>query len=116
MAKALAAFTAKMHDAQILHRDYSPGNILWQQDDNGHYQFAIVDINRMYLGPVSMVLGCSNFARLWGPKEFIILTVREYAKRRGFDPDESVSIALKARRRFWTHFKKRHKVKFPLEL
>ena len=77
---------------------------------------AIVDINRMYLGPVSMVLGCSNFARLWGPKEFIILTVREYAKRRGFDPDESVSIALKARRRFWTHFKKRHKVKFPLEL
>ncbi len=116
MAKALAAFTAKMHDAQILHRDYSPGNILWQQDADGHYQFAIVDINRMYFGPVSMTLGCSNFARLWGPKEFIILTVKEYAKLRGFDPDESVNIALKARRRFWTHFQKRHKVKFPLEL
>lgn len=116
MAKALAAFTARMHDAQILHKDYSPGNILWQQDEDGHYQFAIVDINRMHFGPVGMKLGCSNFARLWGPKEFIILTVQEYARLRGFDIDEAVCIALKARRRFWTHYAKRHEVKFPLDL
>ena len=116
MAKALAAFTASMHDAQILHRDYSPGNILWQQDHDGGYHFSIVDINRMHFGPVSIKRGCSNFARLWGPKEFIILTVKVYARLRGFDIDEAVGIALKARRRFWTRFRKKHRVKFPLEL
>ncbi len=115
MARALASFTAHMHDAQILHRDYSPGNILWKQDDDGNYHFAVVDINRMHFGHVSMARGCSNFARLWGPKEFVILTVRAYAEIRGFDPDTAESIVLRARRKFWTK-RKQHQVKFTIDL
>lgn len=105
-----------MHDEGILHQDFSPGNILWERDANGHYHFSLVDINRMRFGPVSMKTGCENFARLWGPKAFIELLAGEYARRRGFDVAESVAIALAARRRFWQRHLRHNSVPFKLEL
>lgn len=116
MAKALAAFTAHMHDEGVLHKDYSPGNILWDKDVNGNTCFSIVDINRMYFGPVDIKQGCANFARLWGPKRFIEILVAEYARLRKFDEQEAIGIAMYSRRKFWTRYRKRHKVKFKLEL
>lgn len=116
MAKALASFAAHMHDEGILHLDFSPGNILWEKDANGEYHFSLVDINRMRFGNISMKAGCENFARLWGPKAFIVLLTKEYARRRGFDVDVCVDIALRARRKFWTRHLKRNNVPFKLEL
>ena len=116
VATAFACFTAHMHDQGILHRDYSPGNILWQQADDGTIQFSVVDINRMRIAPVDINRGCSNFARLWGPKAMIIHIVRTYAACRDFNPDQAEQIALTARARFWKRFSRRHTVKFPLEL
>lgn len=115
IAMAFAAFTAKMHEQQVLHLDYSPGNILWERVGE-NYHFSIVDINRMYFGEVDMARGCANFARLWGPKRFIQLIVREYAQLRGFDADEAERLTMAARSAFWLRFSKRHKVKFKLEL
>lgn len=127
LSVALAAFTAHMHNEGILHRDYSPGNILWTIDEQppttgtdgnttSRYHFSVVDINRMSFGPVDMKAGCSNFARLWGPKHMIQLIVRAYAEQRGYDTDKAVRIALDARARFWKRFSRRHTVKFNLEL
>lgn len=116
MAKALAAFTAHMHGEGVMHKDYSPGNILWDKDANGETHFSIVDINRMYFGPVDIERGCANFARLWGPKRFIELLVAEYARLRGFDEQEAIGIAMDCRRKFWTRYGKRHEVEFKLEL
>ena len=124
MAKALAAFTAHMHDSQVLHRDYSPGNILWDKvclNSEEHatwkgYHFSVVDINRMYFGPVDMKAGCRSFVRLWGPKHFIKLLVEEYALLRGFNPEAAIEIALAARRKFWTHYQKKREMEFKLEL
>ena len=44
-------YTAVMHEREVLHLDYSPGNILWDKDDEG-YHFTVVDINRMRFGKV----------------------------------------------------------------
>lgn len=60
--------------------------------------------------------GCANFARLWGPKRFIEILVAEYARLRKFDEQEAIGIAMYSRRKFWTRYRKRHKVKFKLEL
>lgn len=114
LAKALGRFTAKLHSANILHRDYSPGNILWKQDADG-FHFSIVDINRMYFGPVNIRLGCSNFSKLWGSKHFIETVVREYAKQRKFDEQQAITIALQYRERFWKKYLKKHTVEFDVE-
>ena len=135
MAQALACFAAHMHQQEVLHLDFSPGNILWekkrqqgqlrQQGESKpldltlarqEYQFSIVDVNRMRFGPVSMEDGCKSFARLWGPKRFIRLLVEEYARQRGFDPEACVDITMQERARFWTHYQKKREMEFNLEL
>lgn len=115
LANALGRFTAMMHDREVLHLDYSPGNILWDKDEQG-YHFAIVDINRMRFGKVNMKDGCAALRRLWGPKRFIELIARSYATARHFDPDEAVRLAMQARTAFWTRYSRHHPVDFPLEL
>ena len=57
MAEALARFAAHMHEQEVLHRDFSPGNILWEyagrqgwQEEKPSFRFSIVDINRMRFG------------------------------------------------------------------
>lgn len=112
VARCLAAFAAHMHNSQVLHLDFSPGNILW----DGGSRFSIVDINRMRFGLVTMETGCKSFARLWGPKRFVQLLVEEYARQRGFDPQTCVEITMQARRRFWTHYQKKREMEFKLEL
>ena len=60
---ALGQYTARLHQHQIFHRDYSPGNILYRKIGEA-YDFSLVDINRMEFGAVSLKKGCANFARL----------------------------------------------------
>ena len=132
MALALARFAAHMHQQEVLHLDFSPGNILWEgHTPNTHHpsptthhpspntqtiNFSIVDINRMRFGSVSMKDGCNSFARLWGPKRFIQLLVEEYARQRGFDPETCVEITMQERTRFWKHYQKKREMEFKLEL
>lgn len=115
LAVALAQNTAKMHEAQILHKDYSPGNILFEKI-NGEYKFSVVDINRMYFGPVNKEKGCANFARLWGPKDFFIILAKEYARIRHFDENECIRLVLFYRARFWKRYGRKHEIEFKLEL
>ena len=104
MAQALARFAAHMHEQEVLHRDFSPGNILWeygQQDDKTSFRFSIVDINRMEFGLVDIVKGCANFARLWGQPEWFVQLASDYAAARGADPQECIRLVLEARAKFW---------------
>lgn len=116
MARAFGKFTARMHDRQVLHLDYSPGNILFDREPDGTYRFSLVDTNRMYFGPVDMKRGVSAFRRLWGPKRFFVMAVREYAETRGFDTDPAEAYALRVRSDFWKRYRRKHKVEFDLEL
>ena len=100
IVKAFARFTAGLHEAGIYHRDYSPGNILFDQVD-GEWHFSIVDINRMEFGLVDIVKGCANFARLWGQPEWFVQLASDYAAARGADPQECIRLVLEARAKFW---------------
>lgn len=115
LALAIAALAARMHKEEVLHQDFSPGNILWDVID-GDYRFSIVDINRMRFGPVCMEDGCQNFIRLWGPKRFIQLMVREYARLRGFNVDDCENITMQKRADFWKRYMKKREMEFNLEL
>lgn len=112
---AFARYTAALHEAGIMHKDYSPGNILFDELD-GVWHFSLVDINRMYFGEVSVKKGCANFARLWGQKAFFTLLAQEYAIARGADREQCVEWVLAYRKRFWKAFQRRHSFGFHLDL
>lgn len=102
IVSAFARFTAFMHEQGILHKDYSPGNILFDLDEQGQPMFELVDINRMVFGPpVNMATACHNFCRLWGREDFFILLAQEYAKVRGFDERQCIQLTIRYWKRFW---------------
>ena len=116
LAEAVGHFIAMMHEHEVLHLDLSPGNILWDKDGQS-YHFAVVDINRMRFGKVSMEQGCATLCRLWGPKRLTELVARSYARERGFDEEEALSLTMQARTAYWTRYLHRgHTIDFSLEL
>ncbi|MEG0794980.1 MAG: lipopolysaccharide kinase InaA family protein [Odoribacter sp.] len=94
---ALAQYTAHLHHLGVYHKDYSPGNILFDEI-NGQWEFCLVDINRMEFRKVNMVKGCRNFARLWGSEDMFRLLAQEYGLARHFDQNECVRLVLKYRK------------------
>ena len=87
--QAFARFTARMHEAAIMHIDYSAGNILFEEK-NGEADFMLVDVNRMYFGQVNEEMGYHNFARLWLPDDTYAVIAAEYARARGYDERHAV--------------------------
>jgi len=115
LATAIARHTATMHERGILHRDYSPGNILWDIDEDGNYRFSLVDINRMRFGDIPPAEGLRNLSRLWSSKSDFCLMARTYAACRNFDPERAERLALRARTAFWKRYMRRHELPFALE-
>ena len=107
--KAFASFTAQLHDAGIMHLDYSPGNILYSKQDDQTYLFSIVDINRMQFTDVDMKEGCKNFARLFEYDSVYEFIAPFYAKERKLDKDTCKKLLVDEKNRF--HAKKHRKKK-----
>jgi len=91
--KAFASFTYKLHEKGILHKDYSPGNILIKKE-NGHYIFKIVDINRMEFKTLTENERLQNFDKLWAKDEDLTIIIKEYSKIAGFNEKEALQKAL----------------------
>lgn len=98
--RAFGRFTANMHLQQICHLDYSPGNILYDQID-GTWQFAVVDINRMRIGHVSVARGCANMERLWGEEAVYHYIAEGYAETRHIDIESCFQRMWQAHQTFW---------------
>lgn len=113
--KSFGKYTAGLHEHQVYHQDYSPGNILFDYAD-GQTEFCLVDINRMEFGPVSQKKGCANFARLWGPKSMFRIIAQEYAKARNFNEEETCREVLKARKKYWQKAIRKRPPEFRIEL
>jgi glycosyltransferase involved in cell wall biosynthesis len=88
----IGTFIARMHEAGVLHRDLSPGNILF--DDNGRVE--VIDLNRIRWRrrPLDFRTGCRNFERLNIGREALTLMATAYAEARGFDPEACVRYIL----------------------
>jgi len=99
LLSAFARYTASLHNSNILHMDYSPGNILIS-DNNGEFDFSLVDINRMQFSEVDINKGCENFCRLFEYDEAACFIAKEYAIARGFDADTCISLVLKYKHAF----------------
>lgn len=107
---SFAQYTAKLHDAGILHRDYSPGNILVSENNN-QYEFALIDINRMSFQEIDLKEGCKNLARLFGSDDIYIYIAAEYAKARNLDIDECIKYSLYYKHKFDKKKERKKKLK-----
>ena len=84
-----ARFTTEMHNAGVLHLDYSSMNILFDCDGT-ETRFHVIDINRMRFGKVSEEEGYRNFSRLWLPEHTYNHIAEAYAEARGYDKKRAV--------------------------
>lgn len=75
--KAFARFTLELHNNNIFHKDYSPGNILIKKE-NGKYIFKVVDINRMQFYELDQTSRAKNFSKLWASDEILKVISQEY--------------------------------------
>lgn len=102
---AFARYTVALHQAGILHLDYSPGNILIHQNDSNEYCFSLVDVNRMQLlAEIDCDTVCRNMCRLCISREVLVYIMTEYASKRGWDVCSTVNLALYYSDQFFTSY------------
>lgn len=109
--EAFGAYVGRLHEAGVLHKDLSIGNVLMVEDKPDI--FCLVDLNRMRFGLVDQIKGCANFGRLRGGTSFFKAMAKGYAVERGFDETTCFRLmwqanakslrffARKARRKQW---------------
>lgn len=108
--EAFAVFSSKLHDHGVLHKDYSAGNILIKEEDDG-YTFKIVDLNRMVFKKLSLNERLKNFDMLWASDENMRIIATKYAQINDLNVDMVVkkaldySFKLKLRKNFKKLFK-----------
>ena len=92
--KEFASFTYELHQNNVLHLDYSPGNILIKKEVDETYTFKAVDLNRMKFKTLNDNERLHNFSKLWAKDEDLETIVKYYAKLTGKDEKESIEKAL----------------------
>ena len=85
---AIGRTTGRLHNAGMVHLDYSRGNLLLGRDDKGLAQVELIDLNRLRFHEISIDEGCQNFAeRLPATESQRRLMAEAYAEERGFDAE-----------------------------
>ena len=98
--RAFAAYTVRLHEAGVLHEDYSPGNIAFEIAGD-KVSFSLFDINRMHFGRLSRKRCLHNLCRITPSIVVLSYLAGEYARLRGWNVEESVAEALRAQTRFF---------------
>ncbi len=76
--REFAKFCFKLHKQNIIHLDFSPGNILIKKGET--FEFKIVDVNRMRFQKLSLNQRALSFAKLWAKEEDLKIILNEYQK------------------------------------
>ncbi len=95
--RAVGRVTATLHNHGYAHLDYGRANILFRESA-GSVELDIVDLNRLHVGALDMRAGCENLERLPATPAMHRVIADEYARARGFDPDECYRLMVAFRR------------------
>ena len=86
-------FCYKMHEAGIEFKDHSPGNTLIKKTAEDHYEFYLVDLNRMnFHESMNIELRMKNLSRLTPKKEMVQIMAEEYAEISGENPQKLLEL------------------------
>lgn len=105
----LAQYMVRLHRAGVYHKDFSPGNILYR-NENGAYRFYLIDINRMSFGVHSHKRLMDNFSRIdIESAEATADLARRYALAAGINTETTAAEAV-ARLQGYLRGKRRHRM------
>ena len=94
--KTIGLTTARLHNAGMIHHDYSRGNLLLGKNAEGKACVELIDLNRLRFHEISMDEGCQNFAERLPATDVQRHTMAEaYAKERGFDVERCYELMMK---------------------
>lgn len=96
--KPLASFALSLHRLGIYHDDFSSGNILIRETENG-YDFSMVDLNRIKFQKVSFEQGLRNLSKLALTDDEFNILVSEYARIQNQSPEKSCKLFWSYKRR-----------------
>lgn len=113
--KAFARFIFKVHKAGIFHKDLTIGNILYLYKDH-HYDFSLIDTNRMRFHPYTFKRGMDNLNRLALPVETVGIIAAEYAHQAQVSETMALNAIVFSRWRFLIKLLIKKMMKRPLRL
>jgi tRNA A-37 threonylcarbamoyl transferase component Bud32 len=86
LCNRFGAFTADLHNKGFMPTDYNPGNVIYKKREDGTFEFALIDINRMTIGRMPTVRESVNAFNQVGIGEAEFDAVfGEYLKHRQLD-------------------------------
>ena len=108
-------FCYKLHENGIEFKDHSPGNTLIKKNDDDHYEFYLVDLNRMrFHDNMTLEQRMYNLRRLTPKLDMVSIIADEYAKLYDKNSEKLFKMLWEATSGFQKKFhrKKRFKQKF----
>ena len=101
LLEAIGRFTATLHQQGILHRDYSGGNILFNEDGS---KVEVIDLNRIrFYNKLSRTQRLLNFERLNIDREALRVLASAYAQQMHEDANDDAEFIIA--HRWYKHIK-----------
>jgi len=108
-----ADFTFKLHQLEILHHDYSHGNILIKESNkvDSNFEFKIIDLNRMEFKLLHLKSRLENFSRIKADDDDMKIIISQYAKRMNMNLEDLLDDAIFYRDDFYQKRSLKHKLR-----
>ncbi len=109
LADDLGSLMARLHEAGVWMKDFSQGNLLYRPVPRGHFEFFMIDINRMEFNvndPAKLML---NFRAITDDEHFLVLLAKAYA-RHAHKPKAEIIAAAKHVRADFLKSRQRKKI------
>ena len=100
LADDLGCLMARLHEAGVWMKDFSQGNLLYRPAPRGHFEFFMIDINRMEFNvndPAKLML---NFRAITDDEHFLTLLAKAYARHAHKPQAEIIATAKQVRADF----------------
>ncbi len=109
-------FSYLLHQKGIEFKDHSPGNTLIKKNEQGTYDFFLVDLNRMeFHHEMPFELRMKNLCRLTPHKEMVAVMSNEYAKVSGESEEKIFATLWKMTADFQYRYYRKKRIKKKLK-
>ncbi|MDE6266463.1 MAG: lipopolysaccharide kinase InaA family protein [Muribaculaceae bacterium] len=107
----LGAEINRLMTAGVFHRDFSPGNILYQPLPDGHFRFYYVDLNRMEFNVTSTAKLMRMFRAITLDEDELSMLAAAYARAAGLPEQTVINRAIAQLRSYIAEKKRLKKIK-----